>query len=61
VILQPNVVRVAPTPLYNSAADVLEFVATLKLALAGVPEADAPSPVVSGGGASAMRPGAPPE
>jgi len=28
------VLRVAPTPLYNTAAEVLEFIQTLKLVLA---------------------------
>ena len=31
--------RVAPTALYNTAADVLEFITTLKLVLASLPEA----------------------
>ena len=31
---EPHVLRVAPVPLYNTAADVLEFVTTLKLVLA---------------------------
>jgi kynureninase len=32
--LQPHVMRVAPVHLYNTAAEVVEFVATLKLCLA---------------------------
>ena len=31
---EPHVLRVAPVPLYNTAADVLDFVTTLKLVLA---------------------------
>ena len=31
---EPDVIRLAPVPLYNTAADVLEFVTTLKLVLA---------------------------
>lgn len=38
--MQPNVVRIAPTPLYNNAQDLLDFVATLKLVFAEVGEVD---------------------
>lgn len=37
---EPNVVRIAPTPLYNNAQDLLDFVATLKLVFAEVGEVD---------------------
>ena len=33
--------RVAPAPLYNTAADLLEFVRVLKLAMAEVADAEA--------------------
>lgn len=32
-VRKPNVMRVAPAPLYNTAEDVRQFVAALKLAL----------------------------
>jgi kynureninase len=34
-VRKPNVMRVAPAPLYNSAQDVFEFVQLLKESLAG--------------------------
>jgi kynureninase len=33
-VRRPNVMRIAPTPLYNSFSDVFEFVTILKDALA---------------------------
>lgn len=36
-VRKPNVMRVAPAPLYNSAEDVRQFVAALKTALSSAP------------------------
>ena len=42
-VRKPSVLRVAPTPLYNSFSDVFAFVEALKGALRQPPAAEAPA------------------